>query len=391
MNVTYEMYQSTIYRKTARIISAACGFLFIVFAVLYLYSFQPYLLATAQHVLSHGVTSYSPIWGTTIITFVLILIQMGYKRLVRFPLRFVALSYFPSCLILGLLTALVPDNEGGIRMDVNGWVIALFVVVYLSLFWMIKHFPDTRENHSIINPFLWPNFFVLFLLFLMTGSLGNANDMYHYRLDMEHHLVKGQYKEVLQIGTQSLDTDRAMSAMRAYALSRTGELGNKLFEYPQPYGSQGLLPSLSDTIYTHNWTDSLYVYLGGKPGKVKNNIQFFELLAKRPKATNAVKDYLLCAYLLDKQLDKFASLLPQYYTPNDKLPVAYKEALVLYNRMRTNPLLLYRDSVIEENLNDFLNMEEQYPDPVERSNNCRRMYGHTYWWYYRYQRVIMPN
>lgn len=385
------MYQSTIYRKTARIVSTACGFLFIAFAVLYLYEFQPYLLATAQHVLSNGVTSYSPVWGTLIISFILILVQIGYKRLVRFPLRFVALSYFPSCLILGVLTALVPGHDGGMRIDVSWLTVVLLILFYLLLLWMIKHFPDTRENHNILSPFLWPNFFILFLLFLMTGSVGNTNDIYHYRLDMENHLIKGEYKSVLQIGTTSLETDRAMSAMRAYALSRTGELNEKLFEYPQPYGSEGLLPSVTDTVYAHNWADSLYIYLGGKPGKVKNNVQFFELLITKPYATDKVKDYLLCAYLLDKRLDKFVSLLSHYYTPNDNLPTVYKEALVLYNRMHVNPIMIYHDSVTEENLNDFLEMEEQYADPVERSNRCRRMYGHTYWWYYRYQRVVMPD
>ena len=111
---------------------------------------------------------------------------------------------------------------------------------------------------------------------------------------------------------KSLQTDRSLTAMRVFALSRENLLGEKLFDFPQYNGSQGLLPSLSDTTYAHDWTKALYKHLGGKPGKnLKDNTRFLELLSQRPSATAAAKDYLLCAYLLDKNLDAFVTVLPR--------------------------------------------------------------------------------
>ncbi len=40
---------------------------------------------------------------------------------------------------------------------------------------------------------------------------------------------------------------------------------------------------------------------------------------------------------------------------------------------------------METELKDFLAYGMQYSDLTERSNQCRRMYGDTYWWYYYYQ------
>ena len=51
----------------------------------------------------------------------------------------------------------------------------------------------------------------------------------------------------------------------------------------------------------------------------------------------------------------------------------------------TSPALIYKDDAVGANMDDFASYEAQFSDPVERANQCRRMYGHTYWWYYYYQ------
>ena len=107
------MYKSTSKKKTGHIISWVCGFLFAIFSVLYLYYMQADLLATAQHVLSGGKTVYSPVWGTVVLTAMLLLLQGLCHKLLDFPMRFYALGYFPSCLVLGLITSVVPAGEGG--------------------------------------------------------------------------------------------------------------------------------------------------------------------------------------------------------------------------------------------------------------------------------------
>lgn len=380
------MYKSTSKKKTGHIISWVCGFLFAIFSVLYLYYMQADLLATAQHVLSGGKTVYSPVWGTVVLTAMLLLLQGLCHKLLDFPMRFYALGYFPSCLVLGLITSVVPAGEGGVKWAVNWWLVGVCAALYVLLVWVVKHFPDMKSGRTFAFSYLWPNFLLFFLSFAMTGSVACTDDVCHYRLQAERLIVEGRDEEALEVGRNSLHADRSLTAMRAFALSRMRTMGGRLFEYPQYYGSEGLIPALSDTIYVHQWTDSLYVHLGGKPGKGLDGAdEFLEVLSRLPSATQAVGDYLLCALLLDKRLDDFVAALPRFYPVDGNLPLHYKEALVLYNRLHTSPALIYKDDAVGANMDDFASYEAQFSDPVERANQCRRMYGHTYWWYYYYQ------
>ena len=124
-----------------------------------------------------------------------------------------------------------------------------------------------------------------------------------------------------------------------------------------------------------------------KPDYFRDAKDFFRLLSARPCATSVVKDYLLCAYLLDGDLDSFVKILPVYYQIDENLPRYYKEALVLYGRMHINPSVVFHDSVIEENFGDFQKLESQHKIEIERANYCRTMFGTTYWWYYFYGRA----
>lgn len=380
------MYKTTFMKRTAGIVAWACGSLFTVFSVLYLYVMQSDLLTATQHLLSKGQTMYSPFWGAVIITCVLVVLPYLFRKVVTFPLRFHALYYFPSCLLLGLLAAIVPAGGWAVRLDVALGVPVAWGVFYLFAVWAVMHFPDRQSDKYDLSAYLWPNFFSLCLLLAMTGHIGNTDETCHYRLKMERDITEGRDSCVLETGIGSLHADHGMTAMRMFSLSRTGMLGEKLFDYPQYYGSDGLMPQAADTIHAYDWTKDLYRHLGGKPGRgTERATRFFELLSVQPSATPAVKDYLLCAYLLDKNLDGFVQALPLYYDTDGRLPHYYKEAIVLYDRLHTTPVLVYKDAAIETNLEDFLQYAARFTNRTERSNQCRRMYGNTYWWYYYYQ------
>lgn len=379
-------------KRTVRLISWACGSLFTVFAVLYLFMMQSDLLTTAQHLLSKGQTAYSPIWGTAIIVLILLLLQKLFRKVLVYPLRFHALYYFPSSLALGLITAFTARTGWDVDWSISWLRLLVYIFLYFTVTWVALHFPDTKSRKHDTITYLWTNFLLLSLQFCMVGSLGNTNDVYHYRLRVEKYMAAHQDTLALQVGFKSLQADRNLTAMRMFALSRCGQMGEKLFEYPQYYGSDGLIPNRTDTIDTYGWTNELHKHLGGKPGKgIKSTTRFLELLTHLPSATPAAKDYLLCAYLLDKDLERFVDTLPEYYTVNDSLPLCYKEAVVLYNRLHTHPAIIYKNEAIETNLNDFMQLGNSYNDPTERSNQCRRMYGNTYWWYYYYQSLLPEN
>jgi hypothetical protein len=99
----------------------------------------------------------------------------------------------------------------------------------------------------------------------------------------------------------------------------------------------------------------------------------------------AVGDYLLCSFLIDKQLDEFASEIGKYYSINDQLPKHYREALTLYCHMRSKPLFSYSIPVVEEDFRNLQELEQQYSDLQERKVKVSEQYRGTYWYYYRYE------
>lgn len=380
------MYRTTFIKKAARMVSWVCGFLFTAFCVLYLYIMQADLLSTAQFLLSEGQTAYSPVWGTAVITVVLLLLVWLYRKVVTFPVRFHAFYYFPPCQFLGCLTSVTSADGWNVYMSFGISSLLVFILLYLAAVWMVMHFPDRSTEKHDMYAYLWPNFLFLSLFMLMTAYTGNTDEVYHYRLKMEREITDGCDSCVLATGRESLAADRNMTAMRMFALSRADLLGEQLFRYPQYYGSDGLMPAPSDTVHVYDWPSEWYKHVGGRPGRgIERAARFFELLSERPSATSAVKDYWLCACLLDKDLDAFAAVLPRFYTVNDSLPHYYKEALSLYGRLRTTPAIVYRNEAVETNMRDFFRYAAQFENETERANQCRRMYGHTYWWYYYYQ------
>ena len=95
-------------------------------------------------------------------------------------------------------------------------------------------------------------------------------------------------------------------------------------------------------------------------------------------------DYLLCGYLLDRRIDVFAVNVFRYYPNNNELPKHYREALTLYMHQRTNPVVVYRNNLMETDYQDFQDLENKYKNRAERINALRSVYGNTYWFYYNY-------
>lgn len=89
------------YKRAARILTVACGLLFSIFSIVYLFVLQKDVVGALHYSLSQGKTHYSPLVGAIIITVVLLVFRWGINGLMglKGPVR--TLSYFPSCLLLG--------------------------------------------------------------------------------------------------------------------------------------------------------------------------------------------------------------------------------------------------------------------------------------------------
>ena len=90
-------------------------------------------------------------------------------------------------------------------------------------------------------------------------------------------------------------------------------------------------------------------------------------------------DYLLCGHLLDRKIDAFALAVKRYYDLDASLPKHYREALVLYNHIRSNPVVTYKHEVADADYADFQKLMRECGSNKTR---LRDVYGNTYWYYY---------
>lgn len=363
--------------------------LFIIFTFCYLYFLQGDLLSLTQKQLSQGQTTYNPLAGAIVLTALLTLLQYFIEQHFFIINRLHACTYVPSTIILGLITSLSTCMP-------TGWIICSITLLILCsiIVWMSKQieFNETATN-LLFFKLLLPNFWIFIALFIFVISSGNTDECLHYELKAGRLLKENKPDKALKIGEKSLTTSRRLSALRTFAMKE--DIGNELFEFPMPYGSKGLLLYPADSTYSLFSPDSIYKFYRCYP-KTSSAICYYKYITDHPQTTtnnHIAKDYYLCALLLDKQIDRFAKELPQYYSLTDstcKLPKYYVQALILYKHLRTHPLITYEDAVATENFKDFLETVKKATVPKTESSIARNNYGNTYWWYYFFQPICTP-
>lgn len=365
-----------------------CAIVFVVFSFYWLYFFQADMMMMTQHVLSHGMTRYHPLLGTVLITLVLWAIQFIVYALVPLTMRSHALTYLPSMLLLGMLSAVVPVGADSIEMGFS-WYVPILILLIWWLLTRVGRLAQEVEYDKVISLFsqpMWINALIMSLLIILVAWMGNSNAVIHYRMKMEHALLDGDFNKALKVGKKSLESDADLTMLRMYALARKGTMGEHLFEYPVTANSSQMLPTDSLSVLMMYPADSLYQFLGARPAKRMEPMRYLQLLERRDSVLNpAVADYQLCGYLIDRQLDKFASAIGRYYTINDSLPRHYREALTLYTHLKTRPVVVYHQTVMDVDYNNLQELEKKYPLASERKGKVEEQYRGTYWYYYKYQ------
>jgi hypothetical protein len=201
------------------------------------------------------------------------------------------------------------------------------------------------------------------------------------------HYSRGDTAKALTVGKASLDASRELTVMRAFVLANAGELGEHLFEYPQYYASEGLLPAMQRT--SSLVPDSVYSLLGAKPLEGEAAVDFLSRAAHEDSASNVVKEYYLSSLLLEKRLIEFKDEVIAFYGAENvgTMPKHYREALMLYADITGGDEALpfeLDNAAMRKELDGLRAEEAKHSDAFVRSNYVRRKYGHTYWWYFLY-------
>ena len=376
------------------VIRLMCAIVFLTFSFVWLYCFQADVLAAAQHVLSKGLTSYKPLVGALLITLVLQVLQLIVYALTRLRKRSHALTYLPSMLALAMITNINSDVESGYALGA-WWVVLLIIVVWVLLVLAARALqavePDAEPKGFFSRP-MWINMLTMALLIIVVVAISNSNAVFHYRMRAESRLMSGDYEGALQMGDKSLESDADLQMIRMYALSRTGELGERLFAYPVSAHSEAMLPVEGKSKFVMYPTDSLYKFLGARPKGEMTTDRYLELMQRRDSLDDRhIADYQLCGLLLDKRIDDFVRLLRRYYTEGDtlvidRLPKHYREAMTLYTHLRSKPVVVYHNNVMDEDWKNLQELEAKYSDPTERMGKVEEQYRGTYWYYYEYEK-----
>lgn len=373
-------------KNSTAVIRAVCAIVFCIFTFVYLYFYQADVLAVGQHVLSGGATHYDRLIGCVIITFSLMLLQIGVYTLFRLDKYCHALTYFPSLLVLTFITDISQDIDRGFSFGFWLWGGPLLLILWtcVSLFVRNIQMYTNVTSSGLFSRTMWSNMAIMIFMFLFTGFVSNDNAVFHYRMRAEKCLLERDYDGALAAGVKSLETDNNLTMIRIYALSRKEMLGEKLFAYPIAGTSDDMLPYSGSAHCMMYPNDSIYKYIGAKTNGYFRTVPYLKALMRLGLASSAVKDYILCAYLIDRDLDSFVRTLPEFYEVNDNLPKHYREALTLYTHLRSKPYIIYHNTVMDTDFSDLQALERKHKTQAAKSVAVNEMYSGTYWWYYMY-------
>lgn len=354
-----------------------CAIVFCTFTFCYLYFYQADIMVVAQHIASGGKTHYVPLTGAVLITVALLLIQILVYAITGLYKRTHALTYFPSALLLLFLTS-IPSDIGN-EICLGAWVyvfpLALIVFGFGTIF--LKRFqrwePEVRY-FGVSSQLIWINLGILLLLLLMVGCLSNSDEAFHRQARMERLIQEKKVEEAIVIGQQPGEASPSLTLMRAYALSLRRQMGESFFEGPVTPGSASLIPTS-----LRNSTDLAAVSQPVRALLVPS--WHVEWVAQKGL------DIQLTKLLMDGKLDAFARMLQRNYDVSRLLPKHYREALVLYNHVSQQPLIVFHSN-LDDTYADFLKLKKAADQSPAASVTLKNHYGNTYWYYYFLTRTI---
>lgn len=358
-------------RNSTTMMHLTCAIIFVLFTYLYLSCYQEDVLAVAQHELSGGLTQYNYVISPILTTFVLFLLQLGVFAVTRVKKSFHVLTYFPSLLILAVITDIPVNVDTYQSLGAWAWIVPLLLIAFGGGMWVVRQLePYEAEihNNSWLSKWTWQNVLQMVIMMVLVVLVAQGNQVFHSRMKMEHLMGEHQYTEALEVGSKMEQTDSSLTMLRVACLHRTNQMGDLLFTYPLVGGSKAMFPD-SVTVKAMMWKAPKWMYPTHSK-KYRYRIP---------------DDYQLCGLLMDKKLDQFVALVSQKCNiVSPSLPKHYKEALILYSHRRAHPKIIYRNPVMEADFQDYQTLERKYSNAEEKQSALRDMYGNTYWYYYQY-------
>ncbi len=373
---------------TSSFYKAACAVIFLIFCFIYLFYYQTDILTAGQHIASKGKTHYEPVIETGLILIALKLLQNGIQAVVKLKGKFFSLTYFPSFIILAMITDL-PSYTDEVTLSAWTWAIPL-LLAWVAVVFFARQYQSIESNtrgEGFLSQDMGINFTILLIMMVMVCLIGNDDRLFHQRMHVENLISRKEYKEAVAADEGYQSDDKALTMLRVYALAQQKTIASDLFKAP--------LNGLNTIIPNQDGTYPVILSYKHLIDAYKRNI-----------------DWQLCELLVKKDLDGFYSHLLVYYglgtaeAPSDSissktknvkaqaklnaykdsllsikyksLPIHYQEALVLYNSLKSiakHPIIKqdYLNESLVKKFNDFRKAA---------TDEKKKQYGNTYWWFY---------
>lgn len=370
------------------VMRTTCTVFFLLFTFIYLYDYQADIMAVTQYLLSKGATHYNRTIGALLITLVVWLVQIGVMALTKLQRHTHAVTYFPSFVMLALLSDICPAADTTSYTMRWLWLFPLLMLVFAGTVWFCRQFESldiSIGSTHLLSRIVWTNLSMMAVMAVGVCAVSCSDEVFHYRMHIERRISQGHFDHLLEVGNRSEETDSSLTMLRIWALSENHKLGEELFEYPLVGQSDAMLPNGSSVRLLMAPEDRLYKHLGVVFVDKMRPRTYLEKLHQSRYATQASHDWLLCAYLLDRDLNNFVKALRRYYNIHDELPKHYREALTLYNHLTSHPAIIYHNAVMDADYEDYQQLAKKYSNPQEQYAMVRDSYGKTYWFYYDFR------
>ena len=234
----------------------------------------------------------------------------------------------------------------------------------------------------VANRIVWRNLVLLTLTFLSIGYLSGGDKNFMREAVQYKYYCKGDADAALAVGAHSPLASQQITAQRAFLLSLKGKLGERLFEYPQYYGADGLLPTAVRTMPVV--PDSIYSHIGLSRAVGESVTDFLARAVGGDSVSIVAQEYYLSSLLLERRIVDFADKVYEFYNVSDELPKHYKEALVLYSYIVPEYSLAFNADDMSASLKSMIETVKHKGKASVFSAQLQAEYGNTYWWYFLY-------
>ena len=374
-------------RRLQNFIKIFCALSFAIFSYTFVAIYKSPLIEMVYDGVATGRLQYNGYLLSGVVTTVLVGLALWLNRFAKYQREWTAMAFLPSALILAFITDIertVFCGGGSFTSWIWIFAVGIFVYMFLSFLFGRMLFEKIKNPNMVANRIVWRNLVLLTLIFMLVGCLSGGDKSFMREAVQYKHYRNGDMDAALAVAAHSPLASKELTAQRAFLLSLKDELGERLFEFPQYYGVDGLLPSVERT--TPIEPQIIYSQIGAQRAPGESAADYFNRVLAGDSVPRAAQEYYLCSLLLERRIVDFADKVYEFYNvgDGDSLPRHYKEALVMYAHIVPEYHLAFDAGSMRDSLEKMVADATDKGDAFMYSARSQAEYGGSYWWYFLY-------